>query len=299
MSALDLVRAELAFAGCDGWCYAERIDMPGTGLGLGQDVPVVVASMYKLHLMVAACRAAAAGALDLSHRVTITPDDHTPGPTGFALFADDVEVSIRDLVRMMITVSDNTSAEAVHHLLPEGALDETLSALDLEATVFRGGVGDQQQLTISELGARDWQDAAHLLATDPATDQVHAYDPAYVSHSTARALCQLMRAIWTDTASDPQQCAFMRQVLGQQIWPHRIASGFPLASTAVAGKTGTIGRIRAETAVVQPDGEPPVAVCVVTRAARADAVLPVVDASIGRIARILVNEVRMGADLGR
>lgn len=299
MSALDQVRAELAFAGCDGWCYAERIDRSGTGLGLGQDVPVVMASMYKLHLMVAACRAAASGALDLSHRVTITPADHTPGPTGFALFADDVEVSVRDLVRMMITVSDNTSAEAVHHLLPEGALEETISALDLEATVIREGVGDQQQLTISELGARDWQDAAHLLATDPAADRLHAYDPAYVSHSTARALCQLMRAIWTDIASDPPQCAFMRQVLGQQIWPHRIASGFPLASTAVAGKTGTIGRIRAETAVVQPDGEPPVAVCVVTRAARADAALPLVDASIGRIARILVNEVRMGAELQR
>ena len=105
MTALDRVRAELAFAGCDGWCYAERIDRPGTGLGLGQDVPVVVASMYKLHLMVAACRAAAAGALDLTQRVVITPTEHTPGPTGFALFADDVEVSVRDLVRMMITLS--------------------------------------------------------------------------------------------------------------------------------------------------------------------------------------------------
>ena len=35
VTALDLVRAELAFAGCDGWCYAELIDRPGTGLGMG------------------------------------------------------------------------------------------------------------------------------------------------------------------------------------------------------------------------------------------------------------------------
>ena len=78
---------------------------------------------------------------------------------------------------MMITVSDNTAAEAVQRLLPAGALDETLLALDLQTTVIRGGVRAQQQLTISELGARDWQDAAHLLATDPATDQVHAFRP--------------------------------------------------------------------------------------------------------------------------
>ena len=29
MTALDRVRAELAFAGCDGWCYAELIDRAG------------------------------------------------------------------------------------------------------------------------------------------------------------------------------------------------------------------------------------------------------------------------------
>jgi len=299
VTAIDRVRAELATAGCDGWCHAELVDRPAAGVGLGSDVPVVIASMYKLHLMVSACRAASAGSLDLGRRVVIEPGEHTPGPTGFALFSDPVEVSVRDLLRVMITVSDNTAAEVVQRLLPAGAVDEALDALGLEDTTIREGVRAQQWLTIEELGARDWEDAAHLLATDPDTDRLHTYDPAYASHSTPRELCRAIGAVWIDSAADPEQCAFMREVLGQQIWPHRIASGFPSASTAVAGKTGTIGRIRAETAVVQPDGEPPIAVAVVTRAARSDAVLPAVDAAIGRIARLLVDEVRMGAELPR
>lgn len=208
-------------------------------------------------------------------------------------------MSVRDLVRTMITVSDNTSAEVLHGLLPDDALAEAVAALGLTHTVFRGGVRAVQDLVIDELGAREWEDAAVLLATDPDTDTLHTYDPAAVSHSTPREMCRVMQAIWTDTASSPEMCAFMRELLGQQIWPHRITSGFPLASTRVAGKIGTIGRIRAETAVVQPDGEPPIAVCVVTRAARADAALPAVDAAIGRIARLLVDDVRLGPELRR
>lgn len=294
MSATDRVRAELATAGCDGWCHAASVDGAGPGVGLGSDVPVVLASMYKLHLMIAVCRTVTAGELALDKRVVIRPGEHTPGPTGFALFADPVEVSVRDLVRMMITVSDNTSADAIQQMLPDGAVDEALTALGLKATTIRGGVDGQQRMVIDELGARDWEDAAHLLATDPDTDRMHTYDPAFVSHSTPRELCRAIASVWTDTAAEPELCEFMREVLGQQIWPHRIASGFPWASTAVAGKTGTIGRVRAETAVVQPSGEPAIAVAVVTRAARADAALPAVDAAIGRIARILVDDLRMG-----
>lgn len=60
----------------------------------------------------------------------------------------------------------------------------------------------------------------------------------------------------------------------------------------MAGKTGTIGIIRNEVAVVEFPGEHPVAVAVFTRAARAQPSLPVVDAAIGEAARIAVTELR-------
>lgn len=69
--------------------------------------------------------------------------------------------------------------------------------------------------------------------------------------------------------------------------PHRGVSG--------AGKTGTVGVIRNEVAVVEFPHEQPVAVAVFTRAARVDPVLPVVDAAIAEAARIAVTELRRPA----
>ncbi len=84
----------------------------------------------------------------------------------------------------------------------------------------------------------------------------------------------------------------MRTLLAQQIWPHRIRSAFPFADVVVAGKTGTVGPIRNEAAVVEIPGEVPIAVSVFTRAARSDVFLPNVDAAIGRAAHLAVTELR-------
>jgi beta-lactamase class A len=62
---------------------------------------------------------------------------------------------------------------------------------------------------------------------------------------------------------------------------------------SIAGKTGTIGVIRNEVAVVEFPGEHPVAVAIFTRAARTDPHLPVVDAAIAETARIAVTELRL------
>jgi beta-lactamase class A len=86
----------------------------------------------------------------------------------------------------------------------------------------------------------------------------------------------------------------MRQLLGKQIWQHRIRAGFPYAGVQVAGKTGTIGAIRNEVSVVSFPGEVPIAVSVFTFAARADLALPAVDAAIASAARIAVTDLRSG-----
>ncbi|QDQ98765.1 serine hydrolase [Tomitella fengzijianii] len=293
----DGVRSVLADAGADGWLHAAVVGRPDECIGAGSDVPVVLASMYKLYVMVAVCRSADAGRLDPLARVTVDPARHAPGPTGLGAFADNVELSVRDLVLLMMTVSDNTAAEVLRGLLPAGAFDEALAVLGTGLEDGSGASGGEGALheRARRWGGTDYEDAAHHLAHDPAADAVHAGDPAYVTRATPRALCTAMAAVWKDTAASPESCRFMRGVLGRQVWTHRIASGFPQETFRVFGKTGTIGRIRAETAVVEPDGETPIVVCVVTRAARAEANLPRVDASVGAVARIAVDHLRMSA----
>ena len=76
--------------------------------------------------------------------------------------------------------------------------------------------------------------------------------------------------------------------MAQQIWPHRLSSGFA-SDVAVAAKTGTLPAIRNEAGVVSlPDGRS-FAVSVFTRASSLSGRLPAVDAAIGTAARLAVD----------
>jgi beta-lactamase class A len=147
---------------------------------------------------------------------------------------------------------------------------------------------------VRETGTASAAEAFALLADNDAALTVSAYDPAYASATTPRDMTRLLSLVWSDAVVTPEQCAFMRRLMGLQVWPHRVRAGFPYGGVVVAGKTGTIGAIRNEVAVVTYPGETPIAVAVFTFAARADAALPAVDAAIGECARLAVTELRSG-----
>lgn len=294
------IRGILAEAGCDGWYHARLIGGNGQSIGDPDQPLVAAASMYKVPLLIAACRAIDSSELDPLERIVIDPEQghRVPGPTGFCIFDDPISASTRDVLRQMIVVSDNTAAAAIRRALPHDAVARALSDLRIEGIDLVFGPPPELE---SASGASAWEDANYLQRASRPIDtggdtKLENHDPAFLSHATPNALCELLELIWTGRAASPKQCEFMRTVLGQQAWSHRIASGFPGKGFAVAGKTGTIGRIRSEMAVVQPEGELPVAVSVITRAARFDPSLPEADAAIGKIARILVDYLRASYD---
>ncbi|MGV9482565.1 serine hydrolase, partial [Gordonia aichiensis] len=135
-------------------------------------------------------------------------------------------------------------------------------------------------------------EAFAALADNDEAWTVSAYDPAYTSATTPEEMTRFLSLLWRGDVLSTASTEFARAVMSRQIWPHRIAAAFPHRGVVVAGKTGTIGVIRNEVAVVEFPGETPVAVAVFTRAARADPTLPVVDAAIGEAARLAVTELR-------
>jgi len=172
------------------------------------------------------------------------------------------------------------------------AVEELLTRLGLTRTRIVGGTADVYQRLVEETDTRTTVEAFRALTDIDAAWTVSAYDPAYTSATTPEEMTRLLEAVWSGSALSPESTAFAQQVMRAQIRPHRIASGFPHRGVAIAGKTGTIGIIRNEVAVVEFPGEYPIAVAVFTRAARADPVLPVVDAAIGEAARIAVTGLR-------
>lgn len=298
MSAVEDIDAVFADAGCRGWLRAELIGRTGPVVDVGGDAPVVAASVYKVLVLVALARAFDTGRIDPHARVRVVPGECTPGPTGLSLFSDPVTLSWLDMARLMITLSDNAAADVLLGAVGLDAVQALIDDLGLDSTRVVGGTAALQRQVIHDTGALTLGEAVGLLASNGAVHDSAAFDPAYTTATSAADVNRVLAGIWTGTVASARSCEQMKDMLSQQIWPHRIRSAFPYADVVVAGKTGTIGPIRNEAAVVAFPGEIPVAVSVFTRAARSDIYLPIVDRAIGRVASIAVTALRAGYDVG-
>jgi len=284
MSGPD-VAALFRAAGVRGWLYAADIDS-GREVGAGADEPLPTASMFKVMLLVEFCRQADAGVLDPVSRVTVTAADRVNGPTGISSMLDDVTMSLRDLAYLMIAVSDNTAADVLLARVGREAVNAMLDGFGL--------TGSRVLLSTGECAASMAEDTGHgwpyLEPEDLA--RLRVLDPARTNRSTPRELARLLGLIWRDEAASARSCAWMREVLNLQVWPHRLASGFPYDDVEVSGKTGTFPTLRAEAGVVAyPDGGR-YAVAVFTRSFSAALNQPRADAVIGTAARMAVDHLR-------
>jgi beta-lactamase class A len=263
VTAQERMRRAFARAGAHGRLHAVDLDS-GEWLGVEADGDAVMASVFKLGVLAELFRAADAGALDLRERLAVTGDGL--GLTGIGQMRDPVEMSLRDLAQSMITVSDCAAADALFDRLGEAAINANLVRLGLQRTATRGCCRDMFAAT----------------------------GPDALATTTPRDMTRLLAAIWADAAASPAACAEMRRMLGLQVWPHRLASGFPSDAIRVSGKTGTWPGVRNEVGVVEYEDGGRYAVAVFTATERRAATLPEIDAVIGTTARIAVDALRSG-----
>ncbi|GAA2090632.1 serine hydrolase [Streptomyces albiaxialis] len=282
-------------AGVRGWLHVAELRRPAACVTLDPDEPVPVGSVYKVALMAAFCRMTDAGALDPRQPVTIGPEDRLPGPTGVSVMRDPVTMSLRDLVLLMMSVSDNTAADAVHRRVGAGPVEELCRDLGMTDTQVHGGVANTFAQLMTETGSPTLRAALARISDNDVTVPPGVYNPISKASASPADMARLLRAIWTDEAASAESCAFMRETMGRQAWGHRLGSGFPYDDVKVSGKTGTFGAMRHEAGVVElADGSTYTAV-VFTQAARADSKLPRADAVIGAAARLAVEELRGNA----
>ncbi|MFI7351428.1 serine hydrolase [Streptomyces sp. NPDC049936] len=279
--------AAFAEAGVTGWLHAVDVDS-GAQVEAGADQAVCTASVHKVCVLVALHEQAAAGVLDLTEQVECPAEGRTPGPTGLSAMLDPVRLSLRDAAFWMMSVSDNTAADLLLRRVGLDAVNRTTERLGLTRTRAVYGFGEMLATMREDAGP-----AGARALTDPhVITRLRALDPARTNRSTPRDMTRLLTAVWRDEASPPEYGAAMRRIMGLQVWPHRLASGFPFDDVHVAGKTGSLPTLRNEVGVVEyPDGGR-YAVAVFTRTAHTAATLPAADAVIGTAARIAVDALR-------
>jgi beta-lactamase class A len=275
-------------AGVRGWLHACDVDDPGRAVEADGGLAVPLASTFKLHVALAVLRAVDAGALEAGETLRIGAR-RTAGPTGLAAMRDPVRMSVRDLLYLMLAVSDNAACDALYDRVGAEAVDGVAPALGLRSTVIRGCCRDLTRSMLEDTGAADAGEVFARLREPGALDRLAVLDPERTSRSTPRDMTRLLGAVWRDEAASPASCAELRRLMGLQVWPHRLSAGFPDDEVVVSGKTGTLPGLRIEVGVVETGDGRRTAVAAFTRSASSRLNLPQADAVIGTAARLAVD----------
>ena len=97
----------LSDLGILGAAYAAPVS-GGPGVGVGDDDLVTPASVMKIQVALAIENAIRDGSVDGAERRALRPADRTPRPVGLSLIGDEVTMTVRDLVALMLTISDKS-----------------------------------------------------------------------------------------------------------------------------------------------------------------------------------------------
>lgn len=200
--------------------YVKSLDT-GEEIALDADRQMDTMSVIKIPLMVEVFDQVKAGTLRWSDRYTLARDDILPGTGVLRSLEPGAVVSLKDLVTLMIIVSDNTATDVLYRLVggPE-AVNARMAALGLTKTR-------------AVAPARAWFDA---LNAERDRAKFHREGKHPFGLSTPREIGVLLERMERGTLVDKASSEEMLRILRGQIYRTRIPrflSGF-----AIPHKTG-------------------------------------------------------------
>lgn len=305
MHVQQTIAADFDRAGCSVAMHV--VDLAsGAEIGVQPDAPVVLASVFKVLVALEFYAQADAGRLDPAQVVDLDPTAFTAGPTGISSFDDPVRISLRDLCRLMMSISDNTATDTLlrivglDHVNARSRLagcTSTVVESDLR-TLFDGMAADMGFANYAELFAAQsgalGPDARLKGAEAARIDACAAFDPARTNRSTPRDMTRLLSAIWKDEAASPASCAAVRAVMARQV-STRLGRALPDGAT-IAAKTGSLtGRVRAEVGVITHADGRAFAAAVFTRAHKPFERIASIEAEMARSTAAAISALRLAS----
>ena len=113
--------------------YAKNLDT-GASYNLHGDDPVMTASTIKLPIMVELFAEAEEGKLDWNQKLTLTEQDKVPGSGVVTELSAGDALTIRDLMHLMIVVSDNSATNMILDRIGGDAVNARMEQLGLKQT---------------------------------------------------------------------------------------------------------------------------------------------------------------------
>ena len=250
MSLVELIRSIIENADIDAGVAIWHIESDRK-LDVNGDAPFPMASTFKIPILATACKQLAAGAISLDTRVPLAVADKSMGSGILPYFESSLQPTIRDLLTLMIIISDNTATDIMVDYLGGAAVVEGyMHELGLKDIFFKLNCKELLRYAFPpEVADSPLEDLVKWTTeNDILRDSLPFSKGPENNVGTAKAMNELLHLLYGDLfPEDVRAVAF--DILHKQQFTHRIARFLPLG-TKVASKTGTIGGIRNDCGII-------------------------------------------------
>lgn len=221
--------------------YVRALDERPPLVALRADERFPSASIIKVLIMVTAFAAAAQRPGLMAEPVTVHAADMVGGSEFLAAVRPGTHFPLRTLVRHMIVQSDNTASNALISYFGFDRINAEAQKIGMTNTVLKRHFLDWSAIVKHNENMTTAADMGVLL-----------YEIARGAHEGIR------------TVASAQDCRAMIDIMLHQEDREKIPAGLP-SGTRVANKTGEITGVRSDVAIVNPYGENPYVITVLTK----------------------------------
>ena len=215
--------------------YAKNLDS-GTTYEISGDEPVRTASTIKLPIMVACYWEVKDGKLDLSEPLTLAEGEKVSGSGILQDLTAGDRFPIRDLIDLMIVLSDNTATNTILNRVPGNTVNARMAQLGLSQTrVMRKILGDRNNLKptpsgISDEGAKPENKKWGIGRSTP--------------HEMVIILEKLYRGELVDKKSSDEMITILKRQRDQN------ALGRDMQDIDIAHKSGALDALRSDVGII-------------------------------------------------
>ena len=223
----------------------------GEQILINEDMPYPTASVMKVPVMVEVFKQAREGKFDLNDRLTLETKYKTLTTGVLLQLQDGLKLTIRDLIMLMIIVSDNAATSMLMELVGPENVTNTMHAIGLKTIYVNMNV---HEMFLHAWGIPERTDISVEELRQIAKDQQMDYNTRTFSRdsdncvSSAADMTKLMSMIYEGKVVDHEACDEMLAILSHQQFNNRVPLYLPWYSTY--HKTGTMRGVRADSGII-------------------------------------------------
>jgi beta-lactamase class A len=243
-------------------------------LSIDGDRPFPAASVFKVPVLVEAFRRMSQGEFSLTDRWELTDDDKSTGSGVLTRLMSGLRPSVRDLLTLMIIISDNTATDMLVRRLGGERITATMRDLGYRQTIVASGCRELLRGILGDASPSlaPWEMARHLAANPPSPESAAYAGTEQNNISTADEMADLFARIHTGDGMeaigiDAGARRTMREILLLQQLNERMPRFLP-PGVPVAHKTGSLSgpwAVRNDAGLIDLGDHGTVAMAVFTR----------------------------------